>query len=1020
MNIKKSVLTWFNYCIAVVIVASAYFGFWQSTNAHAVSDLSNSVIHHHKWENPITGEVIQRESSEPPIYITYKPGSTLGNYYGANKKFWQEMYKGEYLWYSPVPPAQLIESNKDEDRYQIRDNRLRVWGNGFNPAEAGTWFVDRTFNHNLKKGSYDIDKRWTYGYNGYNTGTTKIKVSYSYNNQVYNYIGKNYEWRYLGYSDSGSIVDNPYFPPEYPTEPDWHPSKKLWIWEPWRDFSSLGAGHYEESQRTTYDLSGKKSKWIEELFLTKNPEFVLEQKPGETKKQVYQRSANYWKDAILLKNNPEWSTGIARMYHNGNAPGKDGLWYMVFVLKTPDQPNLRVTDFKIIDPENGKVLGHVYRNAEKNSVLSTYVKIDPQANLKRGKEYKITARVKNMKIESEGKGKATTYEPLGLDLHLAYDDNVHLVGNYDESHYNELNHEKAGKSPVGRTSIEYLQTAGFEVDNTGAEWSFTVPEANIAKEEMKIRIEIPIGHYLAGENVISEDDFAEITLPIEKEDIGTLKTANLTEASGLPTEDIMPNTAYDLHFYVNKPFGETPVGDPNNLAANPFASLQVIVKNSEGSKVYNVVAEKTLYEGQTIQLTVKNVMSGNEPWLEAEWQIRQVHRDLLQSTVIENDGPYKQRWQSEVNIAVQNFELFPQVVYRAQGQPAGSENVKACYEVTNMNPKGDSRQIVHVITNMITGQKWTFDDVFVGNKEQKICKDLGTVNLVIGDNPFMVEVNPDTGGGRRWKEYLNNGNPYADNVDEQSILVVQNIAEQYCETVHTRNDWSQKYTKTRYYQTYKQDPIRDKDGDIIGWSAPYPYDEYLFTNHETVAHYESYSIEQAIFKSRDYDGNIMKNKGKIRAGYGFELEIDVNYQTNVDKTAPKPWNMGRPGEREDVYPLVVPVTMPEALYIEMPYTDKNGQPIRYKLEPIAIKGNWDDKTITYGLPQRDAFGKETNRRIYFNETVANGTYNIKVDTEAFYGYTPKTPVPFLLCDSANLSIEVLGSNADDVKSHVTQ
>lgn len=982
--------------------------------------LVNKTTMHYQWKNPITGEVVTRPSTNAPIYLTFNSGSAQANLYGTNKKFWEEYHMNEFLWYSPVPPEQLVESNADYDRYQILENKQTVWGSKYKPESVRAWYTNRNFTYNLKNGRHDLIDGSINGYKGNGSGTTKITTAYSKGGVTYNYIGKNFEWRYLGYSTDGMIVPNPFFPPDFPVAANWHPNQQLWIWEPW---NNAYTNWDEDAKRGQYDLNpSRKEKWIADLFFDRNPKFLLPAQNGETMEQRKMRSAKYWRDAMLIKSNPEWSTGVVQMYHNGLAPSVDGLWHMVFTMKTPDKPNLRITSFRVIDTETNKVIGHVYRNGTYSTNLNVVTEIDDSVMLKAGKQYKLVADVKNMPVKNQGKD--TTHKPLGLDFHIAYDDDVNLINEYSESHYVDKNDAEAGAPKNNDEKIPYNKVVSFNKNLAGNEWTFTVPDKTVAKDEIKLRVEIPVAHYIAGENTITEDDFAEIVLPIEKEDIGTLTTANLLK-EGQFVDEVEPETVYDLQFFVNKPWGETPVGDPANLAKNPYASLQVVVTNNLGSKVYTATAKETLHGGKTVMLEIKGVKTGTAPWLEAEWQIRQIHRDIAQSTLLYNDGPFKQRWESEINISVQNFEIEPQVIHRGKNEPAGAEELNVCYQVMNANPQGRSKTMDVIITNLSSGQQWKYRKTVIANKSQTICDSLGVVNLQFGDNKFSVEVNPvQSGGKREWYEYLKNGqNPYKDNIAYQAIRVDQSMDEQYCETIHTRNNWTQVYTKSLYYQYWERDPIYDCDDDgcyFVGWSEPYPVDDLISTEYESVGHYETYDITKAKFKSRDYDGDILGGKGKIRAGYGFELEIDVKYETNVLRDSPKPWNTGRVGYRLDVYPPITPVSMPEALYIEMPYTDKTGEPMRYKLEIIKKSGGWDDMTLTFALPYRDAFGKETNRRIYFNETASNGVYSIRVDTEGFYGYSNKPAVPYLLCDTANLAIEVLGSNADDIKSHVTQ
>ncbi|TGV27340.1 hypothetical protein EN829_042655, partial [Mesorhizobium sp. M00.F.Ca.ET.186.01.1.1] len=207
---------------------------------------------------------------------------------------------------------------------------------------------------------------------------------------------------------------------------------------------------------------------------------------------------------------------------------------------------------------------------------------------------------------------------------------------------------------------------------------------------------------------------------------------------------------------------------------------------------------------------------------------------------------------------------------------------------------------------------------------------------------------------------------------------------------------------------------------------------------ETIDYYERYTISAIMFRSKltkdqaIRDGanpndpnvgwvNIVNGKpGQVKAGYGFEIKYIVKYQTNVFSASPKPWSATCSGKT--VNPRHgAQVDAPDTIQVTMPFNDKSGQPVKYNLNSSSESGRWDNLTQTYEMPYHNAFNMKNTREVFINETAKDGNYPIRIDTYPFfYGSYDKPQTSKFLCDYKIVTIQVIGANTDDVKSHVTQ
>lgn len=1013
-----------------LLVLSSFFTstiFTDEVEAAASSGSACKPVTKHYSLNGVTREKAV-DGSTPPLYITFN--SCSGEQYKAygNQPFYETFHEG-ILVYSPVPPKQLVNNNADMDLSKILENQQTFWG--ANTTDKGK-FVDWNVSKNLKWGkSVGESGKWGtgLGYKGNNTGTTLMTVNLPGFN--FNTKGWNLEWRYLGYTEDGDIIANPYFPEDVPS-PN-HPftqDSRHWIQQPWFDPKTQ---HMDIAKQTDYDQNEKKVEWIMNYMFPKYNDFLLPKKSGETAKQNLQRSAVWWADVLVLRGNPEQGSASATALHYGYTDQTSTVFSYTFMFDTPPRPNLRVTKFTVTDTLTGQILGTMTRNKTdmKNSTPKFVYADGDKKYLIPGHTYAVKTEVLNMTIP-ELKGKDTKTQPLALNYKFAYDEQVDKVNAWASQF------TKHGLPSGGETSIKYGKAVQFTKAKTGGDWTFLVPEDGSAQRYIKLYAEIPVDFYVKGENILTEDDFGQLVLELEPNDISTIPSAELIDSiTGAPVDEVEPGKTYSVRFMMEKLHGNIPVGGDT-----PYASLSVNVKTDSTSVSQVIQTSEIMEKDDKVFVTFENIATPKAPWVEATWQITQLHRDNGQSMIPENDGPYKQRWESEINISVNNFKVKPQVIYRAQGQPAGSHEILVEAELMNANPT-DQTKLVDVVVSQ-GSRTWKFQETLPPNSKFNFSKNLGSVELKYGDVPFKIEVNP---APRKWIEFTKDGNPYKDNVEYQAILVVQGKAPDYCPAVHTKNEWTQKYTLNYYDKWtsksgYWTDCSYDEKGNSYDctWVTTYPQNTSLNrTEYETFDHNETFNITEIWFKSKtatDKYGtewiNVTSGSGAIiKAGYGFELKTIVKYTTTIPIPASlwPDWDYGWPpygaGVSKDaqriVTPKHAPISAPNALHVEMPYTDEGGQKVRYTLTQTQNYGSWSNNTMVYEMPSRSAFGKENTRQVFVNEQARDSNNSIRIDTEDWYGHPDKVgSFPTNLCDTKSVLLEIKGANSDDIKSHITQ
>lgn len=913
-----------------------------------------------------------------PQYSYYNSSSTPAN------KFYEENYKGKFLWYSMVP-------RQGATKYQAYMARMREnlqTSNGTRQFEIPSYATHSSsvpYRYNLKTGS---DSPWDNdGFSdGYNSGTQVVTDG--------SFEGKYFEWRYLGYSADGHPISNPYFPDDYASNNrDSYWRGKNFIKESWYD----GYANFEPTIWDDPGYRNQKIAWINKYFKPKHPGLFSGSK-----------DAGYWADHLSLRNNPDLSTGILEGWHLSGGR----YFYKTFTMTSPKRPNLRLTNFKIVDPETNKLVGLVTRNTTDPYKFNSTTSNQTQQYVSKGKTYTITGTIKNMK-EPGLSAHNTTYRPVHVELIVGYDKTAR--------EYNAIDEVYACNPVTPTNTIRYDNATNFAC-------TFTIPTDKF-EDEIELGFRIPNGFFLAGDNANNEDDISQIIFKPSPNDMAVKDQIDFLDQNGNVVETVTPLETYSVRFRITRPHGDVPVGeigDPNN----PFTMINV-TSTDKGTVSTNkrVVAQEVLRKGNTIELIAVNAIQPRTNLIESCVEINYLHVTKGQNILNGNDKKCA-TLQSDINISVKDFVIKPQSVYLPSNMNTSYETVRFDFNITNYNEEKRSKNIPYVIkkgnTVIYQGMKYNVPP----NVAIQESVTIGNIPLSQGNHGFTVEVNPPP---RLWFESVKDvANPYLDNVATNSMLVIKAPTVVKCDVENTRNTWTTTYSIYEWWGYEDRSWIRgywnyDNRGRRTTYTSGY-WNYYCVTTRtksstQTINHYEDYSIKQVLFRSKltdDNNGGWINIKGggvgKVKAGYGFEIKVIANYNTNIDST-PKSWSSGCSGK--SVSPTTGTVKAKERITLTMPFKDKAGKDVKYTLN-ANVSGSWSNETQTYEMPMRNAFNLKNTREIFVNEGAKDGEYSIKIETDGTFQGSSDKPYNRNLCDVENVTIKILGSNSDDLKTHITQ
>lgn len=919
--------------------------------------------------------------------------------------FTKNYYESQYGIYSPVKSGDA-QPYLTMRRY-LRENTQVSLGSTGEHLVGDTWWSRQSGqpDYNLKKGSADPTKYGPTAYNGDNTGTFRM-TNYS--------PVKNYEFRYLGYTKDGVVIESPFFPSD--NSAGVSPELKNWYTFTQMNTSYSSLRHIETDYNR--DMDGNKAKRTFEAWFSsaeigekfKSMALLKGASPGEEWK--------YWNQRMAILTDIDDGAGVIKGWHNVNGR----MWYQTFAIPKPPENNITLTKLELIDPDTGEVVIAHTRELDETDVMNVSKQnvyyTNYEAVIQKGKTYKIRAEyMYNSKAkDASALPRPTQTGSIVLDRQYAYDGNTHK--------YNTFNEEYMMANGKGLTSFDktvVLQPG----EKAHFEWDYVVPDS--VQTTGSLYAKVPPVYTENADDLVRDDNWLHLTFKVAQNDIGFVAPVELFNSGGRKVEFVYPDEAHTVKFNLKHFLGDKAIGlDPTT---NPKTTIDVEIKDGSNTVIRKTTirAEELLNPKSQIVMEVKNI-STPTTMIKACATINPIHKEKGFNSNPQNDTICKVFAQAK-NYAIKDLKVSPHFINVPDGVNATTQTLNFRFTVAHEGQDGYGDNPIVVIRQGGREIARASVSVSAGHEVTEVWPI--PVNLRFGENAFEVEVNP---APRTIEEFRSTGlDPYADNKKTDSVIVRRNPKCIDCDKgVRTKNTWSEIFDMHEHLAHRESYTCcrRTSDGGVSCKTCSRCVTDSDRYWTEIKNFYEEYKITNVFFRSkwskdtRGGDGwvDLLTSEGKIKAGYGFELKIVTKYETNRGSIPPVPNTWRRDCSYLARYPGIGYVSNPNIVSLKMPYSDGFGNNVCYILNAENSRGSWTNNTKEYQLPHRDSFNIKTERKIYINEKATPGIQELQIVTDKFDGYDPDAPVDTsnkkTLQDCKTVKFEILAN--DDLKSHIVQ
>ncbi|NOW87961.1 hypothetical protein B0H39_005992 [Clostridium beijerinckii] len=820
-------------------------------------------------------------------------------------------------------------------------------------------------------------------------------------------VGQNLEFRFMGYTEKGTIISNPYFPADNPTST----TNAEYNWDSEANLSAFG---FEKSPLDIDTVT--KKQWINKYLLK---DCIT----GQSSDLASLGDADYWINRFIVAGNPAITTGV----WIGSRGGGSG--YRTVTTTSEPKPNLRVSWLEI--DKDGQQLGQQgekgafsrYSNGATTFVEANgkdkqmQVEKDADGNeigLDRGETYHAHIYYKNI---SPPNHTTEYFFPTGLDRYVYYGKAEPFQS--DPSYENATLKESIGPDKL----IAKDKAANSEHIGAGAglefEYDFTVPED--ASGYYKEAVAVPRGYsvVLDGNPSSGHDDFANrdndayLIYRINPNDL-TITDIKFIDEDGMPTTEPDPTKKYKIQYVVKY------VGS-NMKEKVPVTIKDIAVTNKTGS----LYSKPGLTLTQDVQMKKNDTITYETDYMEITepyiWATGTVSSDPAWN---EDEG--KQQNNNTMSKFIQGVDWNLQLKIKsidpvktkvAEGGKTQSYVIN--YEVNYITPTSITESSLDTdvalkMTSSDVGNKILTDEISLKKGINNLSFVVDDVNLVSGnyDINFELMVNPThtkPGYETVWPD---------DNIDSIKTTVVPDTDSPCARTdIENHHEWVQTFN----LKVWDGGHWCDKHDRCEGRDYDYPtedvdmYEDYKITKFDFTSKLESDTKGEGIIV------DLMSNDGRIKAGYGFTLDLEYIYKTNRKVDQPREWSSCETGQKITAT-KISSLTVPTKIFVELP----DGQLISNVAEKGAAQllectasGSWDNRTVKCSVKTGNTFGVKETKKLYIDENTKDGTYPMTACLEEFAGVPGKTNASFpTMYDKKETHIKVQGSYKDDVKLHI--
>lgn len=862
--------------------------------------------------------------------------------------------------------------------------------------------------------------------------------SYGYNhNESKNSITPNkytdlkkgvYAWRYLGYSMYGNVIENPYFAPDalFSDQYDLGSSRLVSgkIHGRSNPSGSLAYGYVSTSDFDGNGFRIRKMNAIKRLMekdsSLKNAKVNYVNSSGKitawTLSTDTDTLAGQWAEILSLQTQPDYETALfkgwntAGYYTSAAAPKSDVI---------DDYKDLGLLSITVKDG-NGTTVGYGWRTSTYEWKYEQYLAVKP--NNTYSVEYEVT---------NHGKAK-TTISPVKLMTGIAENNNV--SGNSPSKFY--PNNTSSLNSTLSKSvTLAYGETVTFQR---------TIKTSANIRNGFEVTAYIPDS--MKGDNAKTTNDTGHIIFnQVELSDM-EVKDISFVDKNGNLTANIVPGEEYKIKFVYqyNGPTLDRYAGywlydkelkkniwidtsDPSiNLYFDATVERFYPKDKTSDTKKYNF-SEKGIwpYNGQQFtyytdymmfeqpKVNVTSNISANSDWI---------------NSVSSNDS-LSRSYNDVYNYKIENLKVLNGTVYPLKN---GNVNVGISYDIVLEQPSHNTKAFAIQTEIDLNGTKvYTVNQVY--GKRTSITKNVtmsvdaltsGTKNY-----PITVKVNSNKG---MWEKDLST---QTDNSAKTNLVVsapkapstLFNMAAnegQSWNTTHLIYDF---YGYAKYYSSFNK--------------VNYAFFDYSSNSisSQNKGYSDSYKIESALFKSKyttdkkygtngwvDLLSSTEKKNAKIKAGYGYELQIVVSYKTDALSNQPSGYrnNSGTLLSGKAISNLNTEANINNDIYVKtsdgkiLSATGLNGTTKAF--DSTVVSSTATETKIKYTMQLMYGSNKNVYKQILIDENAKDGAYSLDIATPLSNGISNPSLSRGNILAKVSTEFIVQGSMFDDAVDSIVQ
>lgn len=680
---------------------------------------------------------------------------------------------------------------------------------------------------------------------------------------------------------------------------------------------------------------------------------------------------------------------------------RNGTRYRSFSLTSEDDyANLNLKELTVKDA-NGKVLKRITR--DKVGQRATTVKTN-SSQLATDTKYTV-----EMKVQNVNKKRNTKHTPTTVDLGAS------LYSNSEEPNdwYNKLYDEqswsatKDGNIEKGKT---VTVTKEIKLDSSKFPAGSTV----------RIGALINASHRIKGDNLDFNDDDLKLNFDVVS---GNMKATEvvLVDSSGKEVNNPIPGNAYKIRYKFK--YDGPNMNSKTKVTVNYTITRKLPNSNTDNSGVRSGSKNIKLEKGKTYYVDSPSFVY-EIPWIETEAVLSSSNPGLNTNT---SDDKWSKTWSPKYDYSIKNVQVVPRTEKSDAVSHDGKQHYGVSFTAVNTMPKEAKDDYYAKNVNIrvkLGNQVKVIREHLVAGENKDIVVDF-PMDKALGNGSTLnatVEVNYDHNA------YENGDNPFNNNTATTKVTSKNFTTDKFGLKVNPHNnknntgayatnpvnpDNMKNMTEDNNKNTWTQSYLVEKwDGTEITYKnfsgnksySFYKYKKPSSSQTQKKSQNETYQIKNVWMKSKITTDNNWgtngwvsmidaKDKGKaqVKAGYGYQLKLQVEYNTNAFTTQPTATFTEKSGQF--VRPQNILPNISKDIFFQtsdgkiLSVSGINGTNQKFNVK--VVSATRDKVVLEFTLKDMVTMGVKTPGRIYVSENTPNGMYQVKAWTPVINGVPTK-------------------------------